>query len=182
MRKLGFKLSIIEAELNLLDAYKKKSVFQPKICTPLLYIMKFSKRNQFTLNYSVEYFTRIIFCESFQGISHMPYAGGFSHFGQKKQFKIKIKLKQRKITWHLPQISRGQQFFAVSIKTQLYGCFYGKDKNPAILLTLLVLALLWRKRSTMGGVVIQDSRKTYPRFQSIGIIVWPTYLFGKKWY
>ena len=98
LRKLGFKLSIIEAELNLLDAYKKKSVFQPKICTPLLFIMKFSKRNQFTLNCSVEYFTRIIFCESFQGISHMPYAGGFSHFGQKKQFKIKIKLKQRKIT------------------------------------------------------------------------------------
>ena len=32
--------------------------------------------------------------------------------------------------------------FAVSIKTQLYGYFYGKDKNPAILLTLLVLALL----------------------------------------
>ena len=32
--------------------------------------------------------------------------------------------------------------FAVSIKTQLLGYFSGKDKNPAILLTLLVLALL----------------------------------------
>ena len=48
--------------------------------------------------------------------------------------------------------------FAVSI-TQLYGYFYGKDKNPAILLTLLVLALLLRKLNTMGGVVIHDSRK-----------------------
>ena len=34
--------------------------------------------------------------------------------------------------------------FAVSIKTQLYGYFYCKDKNPAI--------LLLRKLSTMGGV------------------------------
>ena len=30
--------------------------------------------------------------------------------------------------------------FAVSIKNQLYGYFYCKDKNPAILLTLLVFA------------------------------------------
>ena len=49
--------------------------------------------------------------------------------------------------------------FAVSIKNQLYGYFYSEDKNPAILLTLLVLALLLRKLSTMGGVVIHDSRK-----------------------
>ena len=48
--------------------------------------------------------------------------------------------------------------FAVSIKNQLYGNFYCKDKNPAILLTLLVLALLLRKLSAMGGVVIHDSR------------------------
>ena len=49
--------------------------------------------------------------------------------------------------------------FAVRIKTQLYDYFYGKDKNPAILLTLLILALLRLKLSTMGGVVIHDSRK-----------------------
>ena len=49
--------------------------------------------------------------------------------------------------------------FAVNIKTQLYGFFYCKDKNPVILLTL-VLALLLRKRGTMGGVVICDSKKT----------------------
>ena len=49
--------------------------------------------------------------------------------------------------------------FAVSIKKQLYGYFYCKDKNPDILLTLLVLALLLRKLSAMGGVVIHDSRK-----------------------
>ena len=39
------KLSIIEAELNLLDAYKKKSVFQPKIRSSLLFIREFSKQN-----------------------------------------------------------------------------------------------------------------------------------------
>ena len=44
--------------------------------------------------------------------------------------------------------------FAVSIKTQLYGYFYRKDENPAVLLTLLALALLLRKLSAMGGVVI----------------------------
>ena len=49
--------------------------------------------------------------------------------------------------------------FAVNIKTQLYVFFYCKDKNPAILLTLLVLVLLLRKLSTMGGVVIRGSRK-----------------------
>ena len=35
--------------------------------------------------------------------------------------------------------------FAVSIKNQLYGYFCYKYKNPAILLTLLVLPLLLRK-------------------------------------
>ena len=49
--------------------------------------------------------------------------------------------------------------FAVSIKNQPYGCFYGKDKNLAILLTLLVLALLLRKLSTMGGLVIPPKEK-----------------------
>ena len=49
--------------------------------------------------------------------------------------------------------------FAVRLKTQLYDYFYGKDKNPAILQTLLILALLRRKLSTIRGVVIHDSRK-----------------------
>ena len=61
--------------------------------------------------------------------------------------------------------------FAVNLKTHLYYYFYGKDKNPAILLTLLVLTLLLRKLSTMGGVVIHDSQKRYPKYQSIRIIV-----------
>ena len=57
--------------------------------------------------------------------------------------------------------------FAVSIKTQVYGYFYCKDKNRAILLTLLVLALLLQKLSTMGGVVIHDSWKRSSQYQSI---------------
>ena len=66
--------------------------------------------NTITLSYSVECLTRIIFCESVQGVSHMPYAKDFAHFGQKEQFKIKMKPKQRKMTCDSPQISRGQQF------------------------------------------------------------------------
>ena len=45
LRKLGFKLSLIETELNLLYVYKKKSVIQPKIRSPLLFIREFSKLN-----------------------------------------------------------------------------------------------------------------------------------------
>ena len=45
MRKLGFKLSIIGAELNLLDTFKKKGVFQPNIHSPLLFIREFYKHN-----------------------------------------------------------------------------------------------------------------------------------------
>ena len=39
--------------------------------------------------------------------------------------------------------------FAASIKTQLCGYIVGKDKNPAIWLTLLLLVLLSRKLSTI---------------------------------
>ena len=51
----------------------------------------------------------------------MPYAEDFVHFGQKEQFKIKMKLKQRKTTWDSPQISCGQ----------LYVFFYCKDNYIA---------------------------------------------------
>ena len=42
------------------------------------------------------------------GVSHMPYAEDFAHFEQKKQYMIKMKLKQRK--YNETQISHGQQF------------------------------------------------------------------------
>ena len=75
----------------------------------------------------------------------MPYAKDFAHFGQKSKLKSRLTID---FTW--PAI------FAVSIKTQLYGYFYGNNKKPAILLTL-VLALLLRIFSTIGGTVIHDS-------------------------
>ena len=53
MRKFGFKLSIIEAELNLLDAYKNQKFGHP------CYSYSNSPRT-ITLSYSVEYLTRII--------------------------------------------------------------------------------------------------------------------------
>ena len=45
LRKLGFKLSLIEAELNLLDAQKKKKCISTKNSLPLLFIMELSKHN-----------------------------------------------------------------------------------------------------------------------------------------
>ena len=48
--------------------------------------------------------------------------------------------------------------FAVSIKIQLYGYFYGNN-NPAIPLTLLVLVLLLLILSTIGGNHPQFSEK-----------------------
>ena len=70
----------------------------------------------------------------------MPYAEDFAHFEQKKQYTIKMKHKQRKYTWDSD--FAGPAIFAVGVKTQVDGYFYGKDKNPAIWLTILVLALL----------------------------------------
>ena len=81
MRKLDSILSIIEAELNLLDAYKKKIVLQPKFDNP--YYSSRNLPNIITLSYSDEYLTRIIFCESVLEVSHMPYAEDCAHFGQK---------------------------------------------------------------------------------------------------
>ena len=99
LRKLSSILSIIEAELNLLDPYKKKSVFQPKIFSHLLFIRELSKHNHTQLFcIYTEYLTLIIFCESVLGVNHMPYTEDFAHFGQKQQFKIKIRLKQRNAT------------------------------------------------------------------------------------
>ena len=121
---------------------RKKVYFNQKFAHP--YYSSGNSSNTTPLSYSVEYLTRIIFCESLLGVSHMPYAEGFAHFGQKDEAYAKN-------TW--PAI------FVVSIKTQLCGYFYCKDKNPATLLTLLLLALLLRKLSTMGGVVICDSPK-----------------------
>ena len=70
----------------------------------------------------------------------MPYAEDFSHFEQKKQYTIKMKRKQRKYTWDSD--FAGPAIFVVGVKTQVDGYFYGKYKNPAIWLTILVLALL----------------------------------------
>ena len=148
MRKLGFKLSIIEAGLNLLDAYKKKGVFQPKVRSPLLFIREFYKHNHTQLFCWIIECWGWVICRTL--ILHI--------LGKKSSSKWRWNLKKNDtrltadFTW--PAI------FAVSRKTQLYGYFYIKDKNPAILLTLLVLALLIRKLSTMRGVVIQKSTIT----------------------
>ena len=72
---------------------------------------------------------------------------------------MKVKLRQKKNDTRLTAGFTWLAFFAVNIKTQLYGYFYGKDKNLAVLLILLVLDLLLRKLSTMGRVVIHDSWK-----------------------
>ena len=75
---------------------RKKVYFNQKFANS--YYSSGSSPNTVTLRYSVEYLTRIIFCDTVLGVSHMPYAEDFAHFGQKEQFKIKMKLKQRKTT------------------------------------------------------------------------------------
>ena len=75
---------------------RKKVYFNLKISHP--YYSSGNSPDTITPSYSVEYFTRIIFRESIRGVIHIPYAEDFSHFGQQEQFKIKMKLKQRKTT------------------------------------------------------------------------------------
>ena len=80
LRELGFKLSIIETELNLPNPYKKKKVyFNQKF--PHTYYSSENSANTITLSYSVEYLTRTIFCESVLGVNHIPYAKDFAHPG-----------------------------------------------------------------------------------------------------
>ena len=157
MRKLVLKLSIIEAEFNLLDAYKKKSVFQPKICSPLSFIREFSKHNHTQLFFWIlDTYNILWVCARGWIICRTP-----------RILHILDKKSNSKSRWGLSKEKRYKTHrkfhvasnFAVSIKTQLYGYFYCKDRNSAILLTLLVLALLLRKLSTMGGVVIHVLRK-----------------------
>ena len=58
-----------------------KVYFNQKFAQP--YYSSGNSPNTVTLSYSVEYLTRIIFCESVLGVSHMPYAEGFAHFAQR---------------------------------------------------------------------------------------------------
>ena len=71
---------------------KKKVYFNQKFSHP--HYSSGNSPNTITLSYSVKHLTRIIFFESVLGVSHTPYDKDFAHFGQKKQFKIKMKLKQ----------------------------------------------------------------------------------------
>ena len=103
LKKLSFKFSITEAELNLLDAYQKKSVFQPKIRSPVSLVKEFFE-HFFKLSYSAEYLTRIVFCKSVLEVRHLLYD---KDFGQKEKFKIKMKLKQIKTTQESQQILHG---------------------------------------------------------------------------
>ena len=78
----------------------KKVYFKQKFSHP--YYSSWNSPNIITLSYSVEYLARIIFCESVLGVSHTPYAKDFCTFWAKEQFKIKVKLKQRKTIRGLP--------------------------------------------------------------------------------
>ena len=74
----------------------EKSVFQPKILSPLY--SSGNSPNTITLSYSVEYLTHLTFCESVLGVNHMTYTEDFAHSRKLEQFKIKMRLKQRKTT------------------------------------------------------------------------------------
>ena len=132
---------------------RQKVYFNQKLAHP--YYSSWNSPNIITLSYSVEHLARIIFCESVpEGVIPRTLTI-FAHFGQKSNLKSR---------WSLSKEKRHEAYrkchvasnFAVSMKTQLYGYFYGNSKNPATLLTILVLALLL---STIGGIVIHDPRK-----------------------
>ena len=53
---------------------RKKVYFNQKFAHP--YYSSGNSPNTITLSYSVEYLTRIIFCESVLGVSHMLYGPG----------------------------------------------------------------------------------------------------------
>ena len=96
LRKLGFKLSINEAEINLHDACKKECISK-RFSLP--YYSSGNSPTTFTRSYSIEYLSRIIFCECALGVSHKLYSEDFAYFGQKEQLKIKMKVKQRTLIW-----------------------------------------------------------------------------------
>ena len=60
---------------------RKKVYFNQKSAHP--YYLSGNPPNTVPLSYSVEYLTRILFCESVLGVSHMSYVKNFAHFGQK---------------------------------------------------------------------------------------------------
>ena len=68
---------------------RKKVYFNRKFTHP--YYSSGSSLNTLTLSYSIEYLSRIRFCESVLGVS-TPYVEDFAHFGQKEQFKMKMRI------------------------------------------------------------------------------------------
>ena len=65
---------------------RKKVYFNQKFAHP--YYSSGNSPNTITLYcYSVEYFTRIIFCESVLGVNYVPYAEDFAYFGRKSNSK-----------------------------------------------------------------------------------------------
>ena len=75
---------------------RTKAYFNKKFTHP--YYSLGNSPNTLLLSFSIEYFSCIIFCECVLGVSNMLYAENFAHFHQNEQFKIKMKLKQRKST------------------------------------------------------------------------------------
>ena len=60
LRKLGFKLSITDAELNLTDAYKKRVHFNKKFTHH--YYSSGSSPTALVTSYPIEYLSSIVFC------------------------------------------------------------------------------------------------------------------------
>ena len=59
---------------------RKKVYFNQKFAHP--YYSSVNSPNTITISYSVEYLTRIIFCESVLRVIYIAYAEDFAYFGQ----------------------------------------------------------------------------------------------------
>ena len=108
-----------------------------------------SSSTTLTLSYSVQYlFTENVLWMCAGGEPQVV-RWGFCTFWTKRAIQNEDEAEATKIDMILSPDLKWPLIFVVKIKTQLYGYFCGKDKSPAILLTLLVLALLQRKLSTV---------------------------------
>ena len=125
----------------------KKGVFQQKVHWVLLFIREFFNHTHTQLFCSI----------SFHGKCFVNVCWGWATSCTLRILHILDKKSNSKWRWSWSNKNRHDThpdlkwplIFVVKIKTQLYGYFCGKDKSPAILLTLLVLALLQRKLSTV---------------------------------
>lgn len=102
-----------------------------------------------TISYSVDYLSCIILLRMCAGGETHIIPWGFCKFWANRAIQNQNETYITKIYMRITLDFTWPAIYGVSIKTRLYGYFCGKDKNTAIWLKLLILALLQRRLSTV---------------------------------